>query len=245
MTTAISIDHITKQYDGADRPAVKDLSLHIDRAEIYGLLGPNGAGKSTTVMMLCGLLIPDRGSIKVYGKNPAHEGAAVRRIIGVATQDIALFPSLTALENLNYLSRIYGLRPDSKKINSLLARFGLSPKAHERVSTYSGGMKRRLNLIASLLHSPQLLILDEPTAGVDVQSRIVILDYLRELNADGMTIIYSSHILEEAERLCHRVGIINEGQLLEQGTLSDLSQKYNTNSLENIFLTVSGRAITS
>jgi ABC-2 type transport system ATP-binding protein len=245
VTTAISIDHITKQYDGADRAAVKNLSLNIDRAEIYGLLGPNGAGKSTTVMMLCGLLIPDSGSIKVFGRDPVQDGAAVRRTIGVATQDIALFPSLTALENLNYLSHIYGLRPDTKKINTLLDRFGLSLKAHERVSTYSGGMKRRLNLIASLLHSPQLLILDEPTAGVDVQSRIVILDYLRELNADGMTIIYSSHILEEAERLCHRVCIINEGQLLEQGTISDLSQKYNTTSLENIFLTVSGRCITS
>jgi ABC-2 type transport system ATP-binding protein len=242
---AILIDHVVKAYKGADRPAVNGLSLTIERGEIYGLLGPNGAGKSTTVMMICGLLLPDSGVIKVFGIDPATNGSVVRSKIGVATQDIALFPSLTAMENLQYLVRIYGLRPDRSRIEGLIERFGLRSKAHSLVSSYSGGMKRRLNLIASVLHDPQLLILDEPTAGVDVQSRMMIIEYLQEINSKGMTIIYSSHILEEAERLCHRVGIIHEGTLLEEGTTSGLMAKFNTDSLEEVFLTVSGRSIQS
>ena len=242
---AIQINQVVKQYQGTDRPAVNGLSLTIRKGEIYGLLGPNGAGKSTTVMMICGLLSPDSGSISVFGINPATNGAVVRSKIGVATQDIALFPSLTAMENLTYLTRIYGLKPDKAKIEALVDRFGLKEKAHKLVSSYSGGMKRRLNLIASVLHHPELLILDEPTAGVDVQSRTMIIEYLQEMNAKGMSIIYSSHILEEAERLCHRVGIINEGKLLEQGTIRELMDKFKTDSLEEVFLSVSGKSIRS
>ena len=242
---AILIEKVVKEYKGADRPAVNGLSLTIEQGEIYGLLGPNGAGKSTTVMLICGLLVPDSGSISVFGIDPATHGSVVRSKVGVATQDIALFPSLTAMENLNYLARMYGLKPDRNKIEALVERFGLKSKAHKQVSSYSGGMKRRLNLIASILHDPELLILDEPTAGVDVQSRTMIIEYLQEKNSEGMTIIYSSHILEEAERLCHRVGIINEGQLLEEGTTKDLLTKFNTDSLEDVFLSVSGKSIRS
>jgi ABC-2 type transport system ATP-binding protein len=242
---AISIDNVMKNYNGAERPAVNGLSLKIQTGEIYGLLGPNGAGKSTTVMMICGLLLPDSGSIKVFDINPATNGSVARSKIGVATQEIALFPSLTAMENLNYLTRIYGHKPDKSKIEGLIDRFGLKSKAHKQVTSYSGGMKRRLNLIASVLHDPELLILDEPTAGVDVQSRSMIVEYLQEMNKLGMTIIYSSHILEEAERLCHRVGIISEGKLLEEGTTQDLIKKFNADSLESVFLSVSGKSIKS
>jgi ABC-2 type transport system ATP-binding protein len=240
---AIRLQQVVKEYKGADRPAVNGLTLTIPRGEVYGLLGPNGAGKSTTVMMICGLLLPDNGTISVFDMDPARNGAVVRSKVGVATQEIALFPSLTAMENLNYLARIYGLKPDKTKIEGLIDRFGLKAKSHKQVATYSGGMKRRLNLIASVLHDPELLILDEPTAGVDVQSRTMIIEYLREMNSRGMTIIYSSHILEEAERLCHRVGIINEGRLLEEGSTKDLLIKFNTDSLEEVFLSVSGRSI--
>jgi ABC-2 type transport system ATP-binding protein len=240
---AIHIDQVVKTYKGNEKPAVNGLSLTISRGEIYGLLGPNGAGKSTTVMMICGLLRPDSGTISVFGIDPAVQGAMARSKIGVATQDIALFPSLTAMENLYYLSRIYGLRPDKNKIEAWVNRFGLAAKAHHLVSTYSGGMKRRLNLIASILHDPELLILDEPTAGVDVQSRTMILEYLEEINKKGVTIIYSSHILEEAERLCHRVGIIHEGTLLEEDTVQNLMSKFNAGSLEDVFLAVSGKDI--
>ena len=242
---AVQIDKVVKEYKGADRPAVNGLTLTIEKGEIYGLLGPNGAGKSTTVMLICGLLQPDSGTISVFGQDPATHGSLVRSKVGVATQDIALFPSLTAMENLVYLSRIYGLKLDRVKIETLIERFGLKNKAHKLVSSYSGGMKRRLNLIASVLHGPDLLILDEPTAGVDVQSRTMIIEYLQEKNSEGMTIIYSSHILEEAERLCHRVGIIDEGKLLEEDTTQNLLNKFNTDSLEEVFLSVSGKSIRS
>jgi ABC-2 type transport system ATP-binding protein len=244
-TAAIIIDQVTKQYKGSDKPAVNALSITIDKGEIYGLLGHNGAGKSTTVMMICGLLRADSGTIKVFGESPEDNGASVRKRVGVATQDIALFPSLTARENLQYLSRMYGITPDSDKLSALFDRFGLAADADKRVDSYSGGMKRRLNLIASVLHGPDLLILDEPTAGVDVQSRSMIISYLQEMNRKGMTIIYSSHILEEAEKLCHRVGIISEGQLMEQGTTDALFARYNTNSLETVYLAVAGKSVSS
>ena len=138
---------------------------------------------------------------------------------------------------------MYGLKPDTAKLNKLLERFGLSDTTGKKIDKYSGGMKRRLNLIASVLHDPDLLILDEPTAGVDVQSRAMIMDFLRELNTKGMTIIYSSHILEEVERLCHRVGFLSEGVLMEQGTTSDLLAKYNVDSLEAVYMAVAGKSI--
>lgn len=240
---AITLDKVTKQYAGSPKPAVRDLSLAIARGEVYGLLGHNGAGKSTTVMMICGLLQADSGAISVFGMDPAQHGPSVRSRVGVATQDIALFPSLTGMENLQYLCRMYGLKPDVHKLMALLERFGLSADAGKKVDSYSGGMKRRLNLIASVLHDPELLILDEPTAGVDVQSRAMIIAYLSEMNTKGMTIIYSSHILEEVEKLCQRVGFMSEGILIEQGGTADLLAKYHTDSLESVYLTVSGKSI--
>lgn len=243
MTAALSIHSIIKRYEGAERPAVNELNLSVKKGEIYALLGPNGAGKSTTVMMICGLLKPDKGSIAVFGKDPAKDPSIVKHKVGVATQDIALFPSLTAWENLNYLSRMYGIKPDTDKIQALIDEFGLKSKANERVSSYSGGMKRRLNLIASVLHDPELLILDEPTAGVDVQSRTMILEYLQRVNGEGMTIIYSSHILEEAERICHRVGVIDTGKLIEENTTAALKAKYQASTLEDVFLAITGKSI--
>lgn len=237
----ISIDHVVKHYKGAARPAVNNLTLNIESGEIYGLLGPNGAGKSTTVMMICGLIKPDQGSVSIMGLDPVTKGAIIRSKVGVATQEIALFPSLTGMENLNYLSRIYGIRPDNKNLKSLLERFGLDDQSKTLVASYSGGMKRRLNLIASILHKPEILILDEPTAGVDVQSRSLILSYLQELNRFGVTIIYSSHILEEAERLCHTVGILWQGSLTEEGPVQGLLQKFDSKSLEEVYLNISGK----
>jgi ABC-2 type transport system ATP-binding protein len=244
-TPAISLDKVTKRYKGNNKTAVNELSITIPKGEIYGLLGHNGAGKSTTVMMICGLLERNSGSIKVFGDDPADDGAAVRKRVGVATQDIALFPSLTAMENLQYLSHMYGVKPDKGKLNALLERFGLSDNAGKKIDKYSGGMKRRLNLVASILHDPELLILDEPTAGVDVQSRVMIISYLKELNASGMTIIYSSHILEEVERLCERVGFMSEGVLMEEGATTDLLAKYKTDSLEAVYLAIAGKSISA
>jgi ABC-2 type transport system ATP-binding protein len=240
MTAAVVIQDLVKTYRGSPDRAVDGLTLTIPRGEIYGLLGPNGAGKSSTVMMLCGLRKPDSGSISVFGYNPVTDGDAVRSKVGVATQDIALFSSLTATENLDYLSHMYGLKPDKKRVAELLEVFGLSSKARERVSTFSGGMKRRLHIAVSLLHQPDLLILDEPTTGVDVQSRSQILTYIQQLNTQGMTVIYSTHILEEAERICHRVGVMHSGQLITEGTVAALKARHHADSLEDVFLALTG-----
>ncbi|NJM25566.1 MAG: ABC transporter ATP-binding protein [Bacteroidia bacterium] len=228
------------------KPAVSDLSLSIAEGATYGLLGPNGAGKSSTVMMLCGLSRPTQGSVRVVGLDATEEGAAVRRQIGVAPQEIALFPTLTAVENLRYFGRMYGLEAAviRTRLQYYLHAFGLEEKTNKRVQTFSGGMKRRLNLIAALLHEPKLIILDEPTAGVDVQSRNMILDFLTELKAKGTTIIYSSHVLEEAERICTHIGIMDEGKLIVQGTLTDALDAHNEcANLEQLFLKLTGKRI--
>jgi ABC-2 type transport system ATP-binding protein len=248
MTATLIIEALglMKTYRGATTPAVDHLGFAVSEGEIFGLLGPNGAGKSTTIMMLCGLLKIDSGSISVFGLDVARSGAQIRKKVGVAPQDIALFPSLTAYENLVYFGRMYGLPGATigPTVHQFLEIFGLDDKAHRRVMHFSGGMKRRLNLIAALLHRPRLLILDEPTSGVDVQSRTMILDYMRRLKAEGVTIIYSSHLLDEAEKICSRFAIIDEGRLVAEGTLASiLSANGGTQNLEQLFLHLTGRGI--
>jgi len=222
------------------------MTFEIPEGAVFGLLGPNGAGKSTTVMMLCGLMRPDAGSVSVLGHDMRHEGAQARKKIGVAPQEIALFPTLTAYENLVYFGRMYGLKSSQiqAQIKKYLAVFNLEEKAHKLVGTFSGGMKKRLNLIAALLHQPKLVILDEPTAGVDVQSRNMILDFLTDLKKEGTSIIYSSHVLEEAERICTHLGIIDEGTVLQTGSRDFVMGKHpDCNTLENLFLKLTGKNI--
>lgn len=240
----VRIKNVTRQYAGAVQPAVSHLNLDISKGNMFGLLGPNGAGKSTLVMMICGLLKPDSGSVEVFGMDVKQHGAAIRKKIGVATQEIALFPSLTARENLHYFGKLYGLKSDhiKKNIAHYLDAFGLRDKADKRVSTFSGGMKRRVNLIAALLHEPLLLILDEPTAGVDVQSRNLILNYLLSLQSRETTIIYSSHFLEEAEKICKEIVILDEGKMVAQGSCSSLLTLHNDcKNLEEFFLKITGK----
>lgn len=242
----VSIQSISKQYKGAAKPAINNLDLQIPAGSVFGLLGPNGAGKSTLVMMLCGLMRPDAGSIQLLGMDTKEQGAAIRKRIGVATQEIALFPALTATENLYYFGRMYGLQREviKSKIDRYLEIFSLSDKADRRVHTFSGGMKRRLNLIAALLHDPALLILDEPTAGVDVQSRNILLDFLMTFKADNSTIIYTSHFLDEAEKICTGLAIIDEGKLIAEGSPREMiSQQPDCNSLESLFLKLTGKSI--
>ena len=187
-----------------------------------------------------------RGQISILGIDPTHNGSRVRERIGVAPQEIALFPTLTALENLEYFARMYEINSSERKtrITQHLDRFGLTPNQFKQVRNFSGGMKRRLNLIAALLHNPELIILDEPTSGVDVQSRNMILDFLRELQKTGTTIIYSSHYLEEAERICNELIIIDEGKLVAQGASSSLLQAHSgCQNLEQIFLKLTGKNI--
>ena len=177
----VSIESLTRQYRDADHPAISQLTLQINRGSLFGLLGPNGAGKTTLVTMLCGLMKPDAGIIHVMGMDATKNSQSVRKKIGVATQEIALFPTLTAYENLFYFGKMYGLESAILKtrIEYYLRIFALTAKARKKVQTFSGGMKRRLNLVAALLHEPALLILDEPTSGVDVQSRGIILDFMQ------------------------------------------------------------------
>jgi ABC-2 type transport system ATP-binding protein len=202
--------------------AVDGLSLTVQKGELFGLLGPNGAGKTTTVRGICGLLKANTGNVYVEGKPPTD--LSVRRKIGLAPQDLSLYKDLSGEENLIFLGRLYGLSGSylRERTNWCLDFAGLQPRRRHRVKTYSGGMKRRLNLAAALIHYPPILILDEPTVGVDTQSRNSILESILELRQQGHTILYTTHYMEEAQRICDRVGIIDHGKLLALDTVAEL-----------------------
>ena len=245
-TAIIEIKDLNKTFKNALEESVKGISFTINRNEIFGLLGPNGAGKTTTISMLCGLFKPTSGNIIINGKNTAHHFAELKKNIGVVPQDIALYQTLTARENLEFFGHMYGLKGDllKTKIEMWLNKLGLINAADKKVSTYSGGMKRRINLIAGVLHSPEILFLDEPTVGVDVQSRNVIIDHLKDLNQQGTTIIYTSHHMEEAENFCTRVSIIDYGKILAQGTPQELIAQHNDcRNLEDVFLQITKRKL--
>ena len=239
----IEMLNLEKRYKGAPDAAVKALSLSIFKDEIFGILGPNGAGKTTTISMLCGIFAPSSGSIVVDGFTFEKNREDIKKIIGVVPQDMALYPTLTARENLSFFGHMLGMHGKELKdrINNYLGIFGLDKNADIRVSKYSGGMKRRVNLIAGILHRPKILFLDEPTVGIDVQSRNVIRDFLNDLNKTGTTIIYTSHHLEEAETFCTRVAIIDNGQIITLGTPRELIEGTpGAHSLEDVFLQLTG-----
>ena len=244
LTSAIQIRDLTKVFRGNAKPAIDRISIDVYEGHIFGLLGPNGAGKTTMIRILCGLLSPTSGEVTVGGFSLRHDLQRIKRIIGVVPQEIALFPTLTARENLNIFGGICGLKGKDLKyrLDKWLTVFGLEKSQHQQIDRYSGGMKRRLNLIAGLLHDPQILFLDEPTVGVDVQSKNVIIENLIEINRRGTTIVYTSHYLEEAENLCSYLSIIDEGKIITRGTLNDIRRAHNTESrLEDIFLDLTGK----
>jgi len=223
-----------------DIVAVDGVGFHIDRAETYGLLGPNGAGKTTTISMVCGLLERDGGSVTVAGLPMDIETTEAKALIGYVPQDLAIYPDLSARENLRFfgrLQRLSGRRLD-ERVSAVLELTGLSERAGDRTETYSGGMKRRLNIGIGLLHEPQLLVLDEPTVGVDPQSRNAILEAIDGLRRGGMAILYTTHYMEEAERLCDRIGIIDGGHILAEGTRRELVAL--VGQLDRVTLTASG-----
>lgn len=246
MSLAIEIHNLKKQYKGSFSPALDGLSLQVKENQIMGLLGPNGAGKTTSINIMCGLVDQDEGSAKIFGKDCNSDIFYIRSNIGIVPQQIALFPNLSAWENFNYIGKLYGLSGAQIKdrAGSLLQRLGLEKHATKRVVRYSGGMKRRANIIASLLHEPKLVILDEPTAGVDVQSRAMILDFLKEYHQQGNTILYTSHLMEEAEKVCEEVVIIDEGKFIVSGTPADLIKDTpDCKRLEDVFLHYTGHSV--
>jgi ABC-2 type transport system ATP-binding protein len=204
--------------------AVRGVSFEIGKGETYGLLGPNGAGKTTTISIVCGLLAPDSGEVTVVGKPLSTRSVGEKAAIGYVPQELAIYPDLTATENLRFFARLYGLSPSDVKtrIEEVLGVIGLSDRAGEQTKNYSGGMQRRLNIGIGLLHRPRLLILDEPTVGVDPQSRNAILESVEQLSAEGMAVLYTTHYMEEAERLCDRIGIVDLGELKAEGTRAEL-----------------------
>ena len=208
-----------------DITAVDGIGFHIDSGETYGLLGPNGAGKTTTISMVAGLLDRDDGQVSVAGEPMTIRAVRAKRAIGYVPQEVAVYPDLSARENLMFFARLYGMSTAQARQRSdeVLAVTGLADRAGDQTKTYSGGMKRRLNIGIGLLHRPQLLILDEPTVGVDPQSRNAILESVQGLSGAGMAVLYTTHYMEEAERLCDRIGIIDHGRLIAEGTRTELT----------------------
>ncbi len=221
-TPVLSCEGLRKRF--GDLVAVDGVGFEIAAGETYGLLGPNGAGKTTSISMLCGLLERDGGEVMLLGQPFTPRSVEAKRAIGYVPQDIAIYPDLSARENLAFFGRLYGLAgPElAKRIDEVLDIIGLADRANDRAGEFSGGMKRRLNIGIGLLHGPKLLVLDEPTVGVDPQSRNAILESIAHLGTEGMAVLYTTHYMEEAERLCDRVGIIDHGKVVAEGTRAEL-----------------------
>lgn len=218
----IKVQDLVKKYGST--VAVDRLSFSVERGELFGLLGPNGAGKTTTISVLSTLLPATAGSATVAGYNVGNDPDQVRRRIGVVPQELAVYEDLSATENLKFWGKLYGLDRAqlTSRVEEMLEAVDLAGHARQRVSSFSGGMKRRLNLACGLMHRPEVLFLDEPTVGIDAQARNNILDLIRRLNNGGLTILYTTHYLEEAEQLCHRIGVIDHGELASLGNKEDL-----------------------
>ena len=222
MSAILEVQQLVKKY--GDKVAVNGISFDIQAGEIFSLLGPNGAGKTTTISVLSTLYVPTAGDAVIGGHSVVKEPMAVRNLIGVVPQDLALYEDLTARENLSFWGQMYNLsgKALNARIDQVLEQIGLKDRANQRVKTFSGGMKRRLNIACGLVHKPRLLILDEPTVGIDPQSRNHIMEAILRLNREGMTILYTTHYMEEAEQLCSRIAIMDAGQIVAQGNLGEL-----------------------
>ncbi len=222
MSYAIEVKNLKKSF--GDLQAVQDASFKADSGEVLSLLGPNGAGKSTTISMLSGLLAPTEGDASIMGHSVIKEPEAAKASLGVVPQDIALYPDLSARENLVFWGKMYGLRGAALKqrVDEVLEIIGLADRQKDHVGKFSGGMKRRVNIGAALLHKPAVIIMDEPTVGIDPQSRRHILDNVKELNQQGMTVLYTTHYMEEAAELSHHIAIMDKGRVIAYGTHDEL-----------------------
>ena len=240
---AIEIHDLVKRYNGTN--AVDGLNLTVREGELFGLLGPNGAGKTTTIKVLCGLLEPTRGWVKVGGHSVKEEPEKVKALIGVCPQEMGVFPYLTGRENVQFFGDLYSVPKDRlrQNVDRLLDKMGLTEDADRRVKTYSGGMKRRIGLAAALVNDPRIAFLDEPTTGMDPQARRAVWEFIRELKAHETTVVLTTHYMEEAEFLCDRVAIIDHGALIALGTPEDLKREHGAANLEDVFLKLTGRGL--
>lgn len=231
MTLAIDVSNLHKKY--GNHTALNNISFQVRPGICFGLLGPNGAGKSTTMKIISGILQPNSGVLHVFGMDAIKEAAKVRNVIGYVPQGITLYEKLSAYDNLKFFGEMYGLKGSELKerIATVLTQVGLLDRAKDAVGTFSGGMMRRVNIAAALLHRPKLLVLDEPTVGIDLQSRNHIFEMIRKLKKEGVSIIYSTHYMEEVETLCEELAIIDHGSVIAQGGLHELLAQYGTNSV--------------
>jgi ABC-2 type transport system ATP-binding protein len=237
---------LVKRYNGMVQPALDGLTLKIRPGEILGLLGPNGAGKTTAVSIISTILPPNDGRVTVCGVDLAESPRQARPLIGLVPQEIALYAELTAWENLAFFGRLQGLRGKllKQRIGAALATVGLEAKAHQKVATYSGGMQRRTNLAVGMVHAPRLLLLDEPTVGIDPQSRQLILEKLQAIKQAGTAMLYTTHYMEEAQQVCDRVAIMDNGRILCQGAPRDLiAARPQCCSLGELFLHLTGKEL--
>jgi ABC-2 type transport system ATP-binding protein len=218
----LKIEHLSKAF--GSNMAVNDISFKVSGGEIFGFLGPNGAGKTTTISMISGLLVPDSGNITIDSMDLEGNLGKIKRLMGVVPQEMAFYEELSAKENLYFWGRLHGVKKNTleERIRYCLEKTGLSGRENEPLKKYSGGMKRRINLMIGLIHQPKLLLLDEPTIGIDVQTKLNIYELIRDASAKGTTILYTTHNLQEAEELCHRIAIIDLGKILALGTLEEL-----------------------
>jgi len=241
--TAIEIKGLRKDF--GEVTAIEHLDLEVAEGELFGLLGPNGAGKSTAINILCGLLEPTKGTVIVGGHDVRKESKKIKELIGVCPQEMGVFPYLTGRENVEFFGNMSAVpkKELDDRVERLLEKMSLSEDADRRVKTYSGGMKRRISLIMALVNEPKIAFLDEPTTGMDPQSRRAVWEFLKGISGDSKTIILTTHYMEEAEYLCDRVGIIDRGRLIALGRPSDLMREHGVANLEEVFLKLTGRRI--
>jgi len=240
---AVSIHGLTKDY-GSLR-AVDGLDLAIPEAEVFGLLGPNGSGKTTTINCLTGLLAPTEGTIRVLGFDVTEQGQEAREVMGVSPQETAVYPYLTGGENVRLFGELYSVPRKilDARVDYVLEKVGLLDEARRRVGKYSGGMKRRVSIAMALVTDPKIVLLDEPTVGMDPQARRAVWDFILELRDQGKTVLLTTHYMEEADELCDEVGIIDHGKLIELGSPGNLREKYRARDMEDVFIRLTGRRI--
>ena len=238
----LQLDRLTKRYRNAEVDSLKDVSFSIYKGEKFGILGPNGAGKTTLISILCGILPQTSGKYSFYRDNKELRPFDIKQCLGFVPQEYAFYEELTPVQNMNYFGALYNLsKQDIKtRTDEIFAVLGLCKIANKKVKIFSGGMKRRMNLAIGILHKPEMLFLDEPTVGSDVQSKHAMIEYLKKINQEGTTIVYSSHLMAEAESLCDRIAFINQGKLIVCDHISELLQKHKAPDLETLFIQLTG-----